>query len=81
MTGIPAADFTSQWGVPAADLGKPMKDIKDQYGFTPEDVRAWVDAAPRGVRPRGAACYTTVSRPLPRRRRERLRLAERWQSG
>ena len=43
VTGIPAADFTSQWGVPAADLGKPMKDIKDQYGFTPEDVRAWVE--------------------------------------
>ena len=43
-TGIPEAEFTSQFGVPAAELGSPMKDIKDQYGFTPEDVRAWVDA-------------------------------------
>ena len=43
VTGIPLADFTAEWGVPAEDLGMPMKDIKDQYGFTPEDVRAWVE--------------------------------------
>lgn len=43
VTGIPEAEFTSRWGVPAADLGRPMKDVKDEYGFTPEDVRAWVD--------------------------------------
>jgi len=41
-TGIPAEEFTARYGVPDSDLGVPMKDIKDQYGFTPEDVRAWV---------------------------------------
>ena len=35
MTGIPLAEFTAEWGVPAEDLGLPMKDIKDRYGFTP----------------------------------------------
>ena len=43
MTGIPLADFGAQWGVPAEALDLPMKDVKDQYGFSPEDVRAWVD--------------------------------------
>ncbi len=43
MTGIPLADFGAEWGVPADALGLPMKDIKDGYGFTPEDVRAWVE--------------------------------------
>ena len=43
-TSIPAAAFTSQWGVTADELEKPMSEIKDKYGFTPEDVRAWVDA-------------------------------------
>jgi ferredoxin len=43
MTGIPLADFGAEWGVPADALGLPMKDIKDSYGFTPEQVRAWVE--------------------------------------
>ena len=43
MTGIPLADFGAQWGVPEDALGLPMKDIKDAYGFSPEDVRAWVE--------------------------------------
>lgn len=43
MTGIPPADFSAEWGVPAEELSLPMKDIKDRYGFTPEDVRAWVE--------------------------------------
>jgi hypothetical protein len=43
MTGIPLADFGTEWGVPQDALGMPMKDIKDNYGFTPEDVRAWVE--------------------------------------
>jgi hypothetical protein len=43
MTGIPLADFGAEWGVPADALGLPMKDIKDAYGFSPEDVRAWVE--------------------------------------
>ena len=43
MTGIPLADFGAEWGVPADELGLPMKDIKDDYGFSPEEVRAWVE--------------------------------------
>lgn len=42
VSGIPAERFTEKYGVPAADLGEPMKEIKDQYGFSPDDVRAWV---------------------------------------
>lgn len=41
-TGIPAEEFSARYAVPTADLSTPMKDIKDKYGFTPEDVRAWV---------------------------------------
>ena len=44
MTGIPLEEFTAEWGVPAADLDQPMKDIKDTYGFSPDDVRAWAEA-------------------------------------
>ncbi len=43
MTGIPLADFAAEWGVPEDALGLPMKDIKDAFGFSPEDVRAWVE--------------------------------------
>ena len=43
MTGIPLADFGAEWGVPADALNLPMKEIKDVYGFSPEDVRAWVE--------------------------------------
>ncbi len=41
-SGVPAEKFTEKYGVPAGDLGKPMKDIKDQYDFSPDDVRVWV---------------------------------------
>lgn len=41
-TGLPEERFAEQWGVPESDLGKPMKDIKDQYGFSPDDVKEWV---------------------------------------
>jgi ferredoxin len=43
MTGIPLADFSAEWGVPEDALGLPMKDIKDSLGFSPEEVRAWVE--------------------------------------
>ena len=43
MTGIPLADFAAEWGVPEDALGLPMKDIKDAFGFSPEEVRAWVE--------------------------------------
>ncbi len=42
VSGVPETAFTEKWGVPASDLGKPMKDIKDQYGFEPDDVKVWV---------------------------------------
>ena len=42
-TGITAEEFTAAFGVPAGQLGKPISEIKDAYGFTPEDVRAWLE--------------------------------------
>ena len=42
-TGIPGEEFTAAFGVPAAELGQALKDIKDAYGFTPEDVRVFVE--------------------------------------
>jgi len=41
-SGVPEERFTEKWGVPAGDLGKPMKEIKDQYEFSPDDVKLWV---------------------------------------
>ncbi len=41
-SGIAEAEFVKKWGVPQAELGKPMKDIKDTYSFSPDDVKAWV---------------------------------------
>lgn len=40
--GIPVDRFTERWGVPEDQLGEPLKDIKGEYGFTLEEVRAWV---------------------------------------
>ena len=42
-TGIPAGEFSAAFGVPAEELGLPLKDIKDKYGFTPGHVRAFVE--------------------------------------
>lgn len=39
---IPESAFIERWSVPQEALGEPMKDIKDIYGFSPDDVRAWV---------------------------------------
>jgi polyferredoxin len=41
-TGIPASEFTAAWGPQSEELEQPMSEIKDAYGFTPEDVRVWV---------------------------------------
>ena len=41
-SGVPESRFTETWGVPEGDLGKPMKEIKGQYGFEPDDVKLWV---------------------------------------
>ncbi len=42
-TGIPAEEFTAAFGVPAAEQGQALKDVKDVYGFTPDDVRVFVE--------------------------------------
>jgi ferredoxin len=42
-TGIPASEFTAAWGPTPEELEEPMSAIKDAYGFTLEDVRAWVE--------------------------------------
>ncbi|MDZ4064712.1 MAG: 4Fe-4S dicluster domain-containing protein, partial [Coriobacteriia bacterium] len=41
-SGIPEERFVETFGVPKAALGEPMKEIKDQYGFSPDEVRIWV---------------------------------------
>ncbi len=43
-TGIPGDEFAADVRRAApTELGLPIKDIKDVYGFTPEDVRACVE--------------------------------------
>jgi ferredoxin len=42
-TGIPPEDFTERWGVPEPELGLPLSDLKDRYGFLPHEVAAWVE--------------------------------------
>ena len=41
-TGVPPEELTAVFGVPAGDLELPMRETKDAYGFTPEDVRVWL---------------------------------------
>jgi ferredoxin len=43
-TDITADEITAELGVPASDFDKPLSEIKDQYGFTPGDVRTWLEA-------------------------------------
>ncbi|HET6475766.1 MAG TPA: 4Fe-4S binding protein [Thermoleophilia bacterium] len=43
-TGIPSEEFTATFGVAAEDLGLPLKDLKEKYGFTPGHVRAFIEA-------------------------------------
>ncbi len=42
-TGIPAEELAAAFGVPASDLDVPLRELKDIYGFTPHDVRDWVE--------------------------------------
>ncbi len=76
-TGIPGEEFTATFGVPAAELDQALKDIKDIYGFTPEDVRVFVETrlqpeaspareARAGMREAAGPCYTTRPRPPAR---------------
>ena len=36
--GIAPVEFTARWGVPGPELGLPMHDTKDRYGFVPHEV-------------------------------------------
>jgi ferredoxin len=42
-TGIPVEELAAAFGVPASDLDIPLRELKDLYGFTPHDVRGWVE--------------------------------------
>jgi polyferredoxin len=41
-SGIEEEKLLAQFKVPASEAGRPMKEIKDTYGFSPEDVKTWV---------------------------------------
>lgn len=41
--GVSADEVEQVFGVPASDQAKPIKDIKGTYGFTPDDVRAFIE--------------------------------------
>ncbi len=41
-SGIDKEQFINKWGVSDADFAKPLKDIKDIYGFSVENMKAWV---------------------------------------
>jgi polyferredoxin len=41
-SGIDKEQFIEKWGVSDADFEKPIKDIKDIYGFSVEDIKTWV---------------------------------------
>lgn len=43
-TGIPAAVFTRVYGVPESEQTRPLKELKDVYGCSPGEVRAFVAA-------------------------------------
>jgi NAD-dependent dihydropyrimidine dehydrogenase PreA subunit len=47
-SGIPLAELLARFKVPEADAGKAMRDIKDTYGFSPEDVKAFVEERTKG---------------------------------
>jgi len=42
-TGIPAKELQSAFGITEAEMALPLKDVKAVYGFTMEDVRAYVE--------------------------------------
>lgn len=43
-SGIPASVFTQVYGVPEADQALPLKDLKETYGCSPGEVRAFIGA-------------------------------------
>ncbi len=57
-TGIPPALVEQVFGVPVSDQSLPMKDIMGTYGFTPEDVRTFVELY--RTDPNAAASYVPL---------------------
>ncbi len=41
---IPPAVFTRIYGVPESEQSKALKDLKDEYGCSPGEIRAFIDA-------------------------------------
>ena len=67
-TGIPSEEFTATFGVSAEDLGLPLKDLREKYGFTPGHVTGVRRGSSARVRRAAPACYTTGPRPRARAR-------------
>lgn len=44
-TGIPAEELRTAFGITESEMALPLKEVKANYGFTMEDVRAYVDGA------------------------------------
>ena len=43
-SGIPAAVFTQVYGVPESEQALPLKELKETYGCSPGEVRAFIEA-------------------------------------
>lgn len=43
LAGVSPSEVEQVFGVPADEQGLPIKDIKTKYGFTPDDVRTFVE--------------------------------------
>jgi len=43
-SGIPASVFTQVYGVPESEMDRALKDLKTEYGCSPGEVRAFIEA-------------------------------------
>ena len=43
-SGIPASVFTQVYGVPEGEMDRALKDLKTEYGCSPGEVRAFIEA-------------------------------------
>lgn len=43
-SGIPASVFTQVYGVPESEMDSALKDLKTEYGCSPGEVRAFIEA-------------------------------------
>jgi ferredoxin len=58
VTGVPPALIEQVFGVPVAEQSLPIKDTKTTYGYTPEDVRTFVELYQQD--PAAAAMFAPV---------------------